>query len=206
MTASKHLMNRPIFVGLVFIPVCFYVVAALCGWFGLFVGRTIDAVSLLLWLILALLFAYRLAVSRRMPLVLLNICLLCICVVGMWLSLHTRPFLSAFEARVKHEYADTHEMQSWASGILQTAKHEDYSLDESSYPTWAFKRGFPRPFIFIVNDENFGSNGYLQIGWGSGVMGTWGIAIGKSDLPKKGRQWTNGIYFFANPEPCGWRD
>jgi hypothetical protein len=198
-------MNHKIYNGAIVIPLICYLLAYICGWFGVFVGHSFDSLFFFSWPLLILLFLVLLLLNLRIRrAVLLNAVLIVFCIGGGCWGYESRPFLDAFEARLKHEYNNIPEIQGWALEVLKTAPRRDFPTDESQYPNWVRIPHFPKPHIFIINDENMGNNGYVEISWGSAVLGTWGIDIGKPSLPNKGRKWANGVYFFASPRPIGW--
>lgn len=169
-----------------------------CGWFGLLIGYTFNLMYIISWPLLFLFFLVRLILGLKMRnITVLNLILIFICIIVGYIGYKGRPFLDGFEWRLKSEYTNMAEIQMWASETLNNAKRDDYDIDGSAYPNWVTIPGFPRPFITVINDENLGNNGYIKVGWGSGVVGQWGLEIGRPTLQKKYQKWAAGVYFYV---------
>lgn len=198
---ANHFFTKGCFANAIWllIPLFFYVMSSLCGWLGIIQARLSDGLFLISWLALVVYFGIRsIRNVRSTRIMLLNLVMALICVFGVVFAHYTKPFLSAFELRIRHEYRNTAEVQTWAMAVLKTANRDDYSIDNSAYPAWMNIKHFPSPFVYIVNEEGIGDNGYVKVGWGGSFVGQWGIIVGKSNLPKKGKKWADGIYYFVS--------
>jgi hypothetical protein len=60
------------------------------------------------------------------------------------------------------------------------------------------------PYLAIIGAQG-GKEGFVDVVWGSGILGHWGLSIGSTTyvpapVHKKMRLWKPGIYFFRDPE------
>jgi hypothetical protein len=105
---------------------------------------------------------------------------------------------SAIETRCNAE-----ELRNWALGLLEN-EHAFATNRPTAHSSlqgiWKHKPSVE------VRGAVWGNKGpgYVFIGWGSGVLGGWGLAIGSADLPPPRdigdsvRPWKPGIYFWRS--------
>jgi len=157
--------------------------------------------------VLAIYFSARAAMVFRQSqvLALVNFVAALLCAIAFTWSYHRHPFLDAFESSLRRAYSAS-EIQSWATEVLGAVK-ENKVIKLSEYPQWATDNRFPRPDgIYVVNNGAGGTEGYVKISWGSGVIGQWGLIVGAPALTIRGRTWSPGVCFFVSPIPYGWRE
>ncbi len=128
-----------------------------------------------------------------------------ICLIGFGWTYRTKPFLTIFESKLRQS-CELISVQKWAVGVLST-NGARMSLSTSVWSDMAAGTHFDHPNgIYVVNDKPQDKTGYVKILWGSGAVGQWGLIVGAAELPKFGREWAPGVYFFVNPKPSGWRE
>jgi hypothetical protein len=92
------------------------------------------------------------------------------------------------------------ELRSWATNLLNR-EFEYASKGPAAHPSLvAIWKHRPSVQIRGTNWGNTGP-GYVYVGWGSGVLGGWGMAIGAPDLPpppelNSAEEWRPGLYFW----------
>lgn len=181
---------------IVLVPLLLNVLAAICGWSGRFVGYSLDVLAFWCWSVLLVVYIVRLFASCSPLKRVLNILLILLCAFGFFCG--QRPFLNAFEARLKREYPNVAVIRDWSGGILKSIKSDNYPLPKSAWPDWVRIKNFPEPSaICVFNDSNYMSGGEIRIMWGGGLSGQWGLQIESPKLVHLHGEWADGIYFYA---------
>jgi hypothetical protein len=96
---------------------------------------------------------------------------------------------------------DPEALRQWAIRLLEME-----TTFQDSHPVHipCLEKAWKRSPRIEIRGPRWGNSGpgYVWVGWGSGVLGGWGLAIGAEDLPPppetRGsiRKWQNGIYFW----------
>ena len=178
---------------------------------GIYFGRVTYSLFLIVLGVLGCFYNVKAILDffRRLPFRIVNLSVGIVC-IGMLVYMHGKdPYLDAFESSLKKNYNAT-ELRLWAIGILNQVKQNGVPpkglLTKAQYPECVLRGKFPQPeFITVINDQGNEDAGHIKMGWGSGVVGTWGLLVGPTAMPKQGRQWISGVCFFVNPEPFGWK-
>lgn len=205
--SSKYLFSASWSVlAFLLLPVLCWWAAVCCGRLGMALGRVFDVIFFASWPaigLLAIVKAFRTWERiRRVPIVYLIATV--IALSGVLWSWTTVPFLESFETTLKTKY-NPQEIQAWAIQSLNSGGTLRV-LTKSEYPDWAVAKDFRPPAkIGIFALESGSSYSHVKIAWGTMAIGSWGLIVGSTNLPPKGKVWAPGVYFFASPTPWAWR-
>jgi hypothetical protein len=92
------------------------------------------------------------------------------------------------------------QLRAWATNLLN--RESEYASNRPPAHPCLVGIWKHRPSVEI-RGTNWGNQGpgYVFVGWGSGVLGGWGMAIGAPDLPpppelSSTKEWRPGLYFW----------
>jgi hypothetical protein len=183
------------------IPCFFFLIASVCGWFGIMAGLVFGFLSTFSFLFFAGLYILRMRNhwGKGGRVAITYFALVIVCVGGFYacFGFQKNPCMNTFRARIKHEYAKhIPEIQTWAAATLKTARQENYSITKSNWPAWMQINGLPSPTVVVYNYEDGGGGpAYISIAWFN--VGTCGFKVGDSSLQTQGEKIADGIYFFG---------
>ena len=188
-------------------PVAIYIGTSILGRIGCVFGYLLELILFLSWPVLGIYLLTALMLGRMSTrLAVAHVSLLILCVFGMFWSVYSHPFLTEFELKLKRVYNNVPELQTWAIGLLDSHKNQDFTLDRDHYPDWIKSKDFPEPFIRVYNEDGTKYE-YVELSWNFGnQFGQFGLVAGRPGLPKQGIKWTDGVYFYVEPQPLGWRE
>ena len=183
------------------IPCFFFLIASVCGWFGIMAGLVFGFLSTFSFLFFAGFYIFRMrnhwGKSGRVAITYLALVIVCVGGFSACFGFQKNPFMNTFRARIKHEYAKhIPEIQTWAAATLKTARQENYSIIKSDWPAWMQINGLPNPRVVVCNDKNRGSGpAYISIAWFN--VATCGLMVGNPALHIQGEKLADGVYVFG---------
>jgi len=179
------------------IPCFSFLIASICGWFGIMIGVIFGFLSAFASLFLAGYYVLQIRKHwRKDRHIVLYFVLIAISIAGFYtcFGFQKNPFMNTFRARIKHEYSKhIPEIQTWAAATLKTARPENYTIDMPDRPIWMHIQGLPNPRVVLCNDGN--SPSFILIAWFN--VGTCGFKVGGSTLQIQSEKIADGIYFFG---------
>lgn len=201
-----HVQLLLISIGVSLLPVILFVVASVLGWYGYTFGYLIEMIFFFSWPVVVVYLLTVLAVDRPPArITAIYSLLLVLCVGGTYWGVYAHPFLTEFEHRLKRVYNNVPALQKWAVGVMDSHKDQIFIFRRRDYPAWIKNKNFPEPFIRVSNQSE-PKYEMVELMWDCGLYGSFGLAVGKPGLPKQGRKWADGVYFFVQPRPYGWRE
>lgn len=125
-----------------------------------------------------------------------------LCVVASYAYpfIHFKWLTRKWEAQIKRDQ-DPVKLQAWAVRLMDTygiTNIEDISIITNAPPT-AIPKSSLGPNVALRNLAIWNGGHFVQLTWGSGVLGLWGLEIGDSNYVSGSEMWKPGIYFFRSP-------
>jgi hypothetical protein len=105
-----------------------------------------------------------------------------------------------WESQIRHNQNPS-ELQSWATTLLQSYGHSNIQQSTIIMVTNKPPGGIPNastgPRVALISGEWSGENeDYVSLGWGSGVVGGFGVYVGSTNFVCHSKDmWKAGIYF-----------
>jgi hypothetical protein len=120
---------------------------------------------------------------------------MCSCLIGY--LVYARGDKDPFFLGVKAELSknmDTTQLQTWAEATLSKYPNDDFFIDGNDLPSFLNVNGWKPSGAGTRNND--GSR-CVQICWGSGMAGTYGLLVGNAKFTMNGVIfWKPGIYFY----------